>query len=711
MKLNEIIIQNYRKFLNTSLSLSDDVTLLAGANNSGKTSLIDLLKCILESGKCSFEISDIPVTIAKEWVDKVYPIFCEAIDNNNSNEEILKCITDKLFKLYTDNECKNLIPPTIIKFKIDYTDEDDIRNFADYIMDFDENKYSIYFIYIFCVTQQSLRKVFDKELDKIISRYNKIKADDNAEEKGEKEKILKEKIIEIYSKGIIESCYYTDEETYISDSFEKSFYANYDRTSLKEIENISDFRVLFKFKNIQAGRQLDDQGNDSYHNLSKNLIDLAGHEENWKRMINDLPDKIIQPIEEANIKDIVRSASIEVLDEAIKTIDYVNGKNTGKMVIDIDVSENAISSLINNITNAKYNINDHLLSESSQGLGYSNMIYIIILLEKFKREIDPFLVNLFIIEEPESHMHPQMQNVFGKYIRNYYEEKGIQGIITTHSSEMVRVTDMNTLRVVRQLECFKSQIFDFSKFKEQINDDSTLENFYDFFYEIGFSEVVFADRAILYEGDTERLLIRKLSTFDQFMELNQLYIAYIQVGGAYAFNYKELIEFLKIKTLIITDLDYVKTAITKNKILSSETTNETLNVFYNLLFSGKTPTVGDFYDLKNNKKNIMLNGLAFLCYQGSDDRFSRTLEEAMLTKLYNTSAYRKEKKEVWKERKEENRLKFVIPRDGKSCNIRDIVSHSSKTKTNFMYSVILNSLTEKMLPQYIKEGLEWLVKK
>ncbi len=636
MQLTEIVLSNYRKFLNASLSLDDCITLLAGANNSGKTSLIDLLKCIFEEEKCNFEMSDIPVSLAKKWGEKVYPIFYEAIKNNELKEDILKEVIEKLFQSSPDNECINLIPPTIIKFKIDYTIDDDIRNFADYIMDFDEDKFSIYFIYIFHVTQTSLIKAFDKELDKIIIRYRKI------EENGEhdaKIEILKSMIIDIYAKAIIESCYYTDNVTYYSDLLEKNFYSNFDKNSLNSMENISDFRALFKFKNIQAGRQLDDQGNDGYHSLSKNLIDLAGHGDSWKLMINELPDKIIQPIENARVIEIVRDASIEVLDDAIKTIDEVNGKNTGKMILDIDISEKAIRSLINNITNAKYNINDHLLSESSQGLGYSNMIYIIILLEKFKKEIDPFLVNLFIIEEPESHMHPQMQNVFGKYLRKYYREKKIQGIITSHSSEMVRVSDMKTLRVARQMNCFISRIYDFSKFKDEISEDPVLENFYDWFYEIGFSEIVFADRTILYEGDTERLLIRKLSTINLFSELNQLYIAFIQVGGAYAINYKKLIEFLGIKTLLITDLDYCKTAIKDNEILSSNTTNVTLNGFYKSLYPGVPPTVQDFYNLKNENKNIVTNGLIYLCYQGSEDGFSRTLEEAMLSKFYNIKTY------------------------------------------------------------------------
>ncbi|MFC6652736.1 AAA family ATPase [Paenibacillus rhizoplanae] len=69
MILNKITIENYREFLNSSLSLMDDITLLAGANNSGKTSFIDLLGCIFNVGKTSFCVSDIPVKLSKNgWI-------------------------------------------------------------------------------------------------------------------------------------------------------------------------------------------------------------------------------------------------------------------------------------------------------------------------------------------------------------------------------------------------------------------------------------------------------------------------------------------------------------------------------------------------------------------------------------------------------------------------------------------------------------------
>ena len=44
MKLENIIIENYRQFDKAELSFDQGITILAGANNSGKTSLINLIR-------------------------------------------------------------------------------------------------------------------------------------------------------------------------------------------------------------------------------------------------------------------------------------------------------------------------------------------------------------------------------------------------------------------------------------------------------------------------------------------------------------------------------------------------------------------------------------------------------------------------------------------------------------------------------------------
>ena len=46
MKLKEINIRNYRQFESATLDFEEDITIIAGANNSGKTSVVELLNNI-----------------------------------------------------------------------------------------------------------------------------------------------------------------------------------------------------------------------------------------------------------------------------------------------------------------------------------------------------------------------------------------------------------------------------------------------------------------------------------------------------------------------------------------------------------------------------------------------------------------------------------------------------------------------------------------
>ncbi|WP_371260175.1 TOPRIM nucleotidyl transferase/hydrolase domain-containing protein [Shinella sp. SUS2] len=75
-------------------------------------------------------------------------------------------------------------------------------------------------------------------------------------------------------------------------------------------------------------------------------------------------------------------------------------------------------------------------------------------------------------------------------------------------------------------------------------------------------DLYFADKAILIEGTTERLLIPRICAIvdgelSDEKKLAQQYISTIEVGGAYAGKFYELLDFLELKSLFITDVDAV----------------------------------------------------------------------------------------------------------------------------------------------------------
>ena len=223
-------------------------------------------------------------------------------------------------------------------------------------------------------------------------------------------------------------------------------------------------------------------------------------------------------------------------------------------------------------------------------------------------------------------MHPQMQNVFIRFLTKYYTEKKLQGLITTHSNEIARSVGLNSLRVIRQTEKSKSELFNLSKFRKSIENKKVknvdkeseflLQNFFDWFFEIGYSELIFADKVILYEGDTERLYIRKLLGMTEFASLRDNYIAFIQVGGAYAHNYLEILTMLKMKSLIITDLDYNKDATTFEIAKNSTSTNATINHCYRLIYPEKgaayLPSIKEIYEMQTEKGTVICNDLPSL---------------------------------------------------------------------------------------------------
>ena len=711
MILKKIKIMNYRQLQSVELDMQDSLTVLAGPNNSGKTTLISVLKGMFCDKKLGFSYSDIPISLSSMWLDKTVPVFQKIMleyDKEKGVQKIIDEMTDnnKFSNDYTMDNFQAQI-------QVDYDpDNDNIQYFADYLMDLDDTKHSFYFIYTYEPSITAFEKGLNERYDRMAARVRDI-ANPGCIEKETKFYFLKEELLRIYCNAVIEKCYFCN--------------SNYKNENLMEV---AAFKSLFNFQNIPAMRELDDNESDSSKGISKRVIALLKDNDTWVEATKKLPDLLMADIEDSGAKKEIKNSSIKSLDDTIRDISKTSGGHIGKLQLEMDVKEQDVEEFIRRITRAKYDVEGLLLNEESQGLGFSNLIYLHMRLEEFYKSIDKNKVNVFFIEEPESHMHPQMQNVFVRFLKNYYIDKKLQGLITTHSNEIARVVGLDSLRVIRQTEKSKSELFDLSKFRtsikekkiENLDDESEflLTNFFDWFFEIGYSELNFADKAILYQGDSERLYIRKLIKLPEFSTLNDSYIAYIQVGGAYAHNYLPMLRMLKMKTLIITDLDYDKEILSMDKVKAedSKSTNATINHCYRLVYPNKEenyfPTIKELYDFQVKEENILCDGRVYLAFQ-DEDSTARTLEEAMLKKILGFNVFHMIKRSEWKKIRKDKNLIFSIPNNKKGekdseYSIRKIVEATSNNKTDFMYSVILSENEEKMLPDYIKKGLLWLMK-
>lgn len=92
IRIKAVHITNYRKIIDAKINMEDNITVIAGANNGGKTSLVELFNAVFGSQKGKFRKEDIPVEECHKWSNEVYPIFASAFQSGKKQEENLKSI-------------------------------------------------------------------------------------------------------------------------------------------------------------------------------------------------------------------------------------------------------------------------------------------------------------------------------------------------------------------------------------------------------------------------------------------------------------------------------------------------------------------------------------------------------------------------------------------------------------------------------------------
>ena len=714
MFIKKLEIQHYKQLNNISIDLSQKTSVLAGPNNSGKTSIILLLKRILSDSTFSLKVEDFNIYNLTKWKAATLEFFK---NSDMSNPQFLTNYKDEI----ENNSCL-VIPEITVKIQIDYDENDDISNFVDYLLDLDSEKNSFYFLYVIRL-----------DINKFIKSFSEV------DKAGDQLDVLINQVIGMYCQNSNPQIYYCD----------SSF------SVCNEIADHRIFRSLFNFKYIPAARLLEDNENKK-HALSKGLISYVRNDAPWQNMLKSLSQKLLSTINASDAHRLLSSEAEISLNNIVQSISKSNGGNTGKINLNTELSENDVLDFINTTTQAKYtttspeNLQDMTfsLNESSQGLGYSNLVFLHTEIESFLKNKQTHnnnqKVSILVIEEPESHMHPQMQYVFANQLLEIYEKQNLQGVITTHSTQIVRGVDMRNLRVIRAQTIFNSKVYDLSRFVEEVIDEdipherieSEILNFKTFFEYVGFANLIFADKAILFEGDTERLYLKHLiKNIPSLVRLRDQYIAYIQIGGAYAHKYTKIIEFLQLKSLIITDIDYLKEVNSVSMLNESTTTNAAINDFYTEHFkkmnNGKHPngkaTLKMIYHWLTKENNVIYSSnitainnstkrkdLIFLSCQTKRDRFTRTLEAAMLSKYFRMKPFQTFNHEKWSSLKNESNLKFSIPKkqsgEDSQKSLIDILNSTANNKTDFMFSVLLEHKALEMMPNYIIRGLRWLAK-
>ena len=208
------------------------------------------------------------------------------------------------------------------------------------------------------------------------------------------------------------------------------------------------------------------------------------------------------------------------------------------------------------------------LPDSNNGLGYKNLIYMVVEIldvqAKWKAIKDnrPPLHVIFV-EEPEAHLHAQLQQVF---IRNVLELLKLedddgsifssQMVITTHSPHILYERGFKPIRYFRRRKSGAEQlteVLNLSAFYEAQPYD---RDFLQKYLKLTHCDLFFSDAAILVEGNVERLLL-PIMIEKVAKSLRSSCLCILEVGGAFGHRFQSLIEFLGLTTLIVTDIDSV----------------------------------------------------------------------------------------------------------------------------------------------------------
>lgn len=230
------------------------------------------------------------------------------------------------------------------------------------------------------------------------------------------------------------------------------------------------------------------------------------------------------------------------------------------------------------------------LSERYNGLGYKNLIAMVFKLVSFrdhwmrvgkakKRADDVSVIeplHLVLIEEPEAHLHAQVQQVFIRkafeVLRNHADlgdKTGLrtQMIVSTHSSYLAHEIGFECLRYFKRTPAKGgafipiadvvdlAETFGEKDIKSE-NVDQTAK-FVARYLKSTHCDLFFANGIIVVEGAAERMLVPHFirKHYDGPKGLNRSYISILEVGGAHAHRLKALIEKLGLPTLVITDTD------------------------------------------------------------------------------------------------------------------------------------------------------------
>ena len=704
---------NKTKINKTEEYISKNSSLIVGKNNSGKSTIIKLLTTLQNTKAGSrnvFKYTDFNLNILAKWYQT---------NINGKSEEAIRSID------------QSELPKLEFQLVLGIDDENDlISSFEDILIlsgikkvEIQEAQETEEISEVTINIKYEVADVqsFSEELVNLKTSYS-----ERADQQG--------KEFSNYSKELQYRQYLA---LFSSNYFVLNFYPK------GRYEPSKDFSLapLLKVDTIEANTVKNDKTlSQAYNKIVSTYV-----KNNDMKAINTLVDGInykVKDMVDTNIKNILQSAVSSI--ESTKNL---------KMNLHPDVT---LEKIFANSIIYEYQEGNNNIPESQFGMGYINLMVIIAkivdYIELYSEKDINGSVNILCIEEPESFMHPQMQELFikniSKAIATLLGKKQqldtFQIIITTHSTHILnsKIQSGNTLNNISYLGRLDGNniiknISDTAIVSSGNIDKKTYE-YIKKYLRLEASDLFFADAVILVEGLSEETYLRY--EIDTHPILKNHHVKIYRIDGAHSHKFIELLELLGLKTIIFTDLDLKRNENEKKiniksndnsyiippnisdleekyrTITESLSTNATIQYF---IKKDLNKADADFNEINNkiikklsDKEELSINYNNITLYsQGKiNEYYATSFEEAIIL----TNAVDENKESLIK------LLQYVHPKMFQNINENGGIAGRSYMyqvklsdgKSKFSTGIVYLSITDKefnlKLPKYIESGLNSL---